>query len=81
MVSLTRNSRRESALISSLVDGVPAVGGLSELIPRRGTVARVWLNLVLGRNGSFSRMVLRIASMPSDINSFASNGVLPANNS
>jgi len=38
-------------------------------------------SFVLGRVGSFSRMVLRIASMPCDINSFASNGVLPASNS
>ena len=38
-------------------------------------------NRVLGRTGSFSRMVLRIASMPEAINSFASNGVLPASNS
>ena len=36
---------------------------------------------VLGRTGSFSRIVLRIASMPEAISSFASNGVLPASNS
>ena len=36
---------------------------------------------VLGRTGSFSRMVLRMASMPCDISSLASNGVLPASSS
>ena len=36
---------------------------------------------VLGRIGSFSRMVLRIASMPEAISSFASNGVLPTKSS
>jgi hypothetical protein len=36
---------------------------------------------VLGRTGSFSRIVFTIASMPEAISSFASNGVLPASNS
>ena len=36
---------------------------------------------VLGRIGSCSRMVLRIASRPEATNSRASNGVLPASNS
>ena len=56
-----------------------------------GLVAAVWTGnggrqqrvarRVLGRCGSFSRMVLRIASMPEAISSLASNGVLPASSS
>jgi hypothetical protein len=43
--------------------------------------SNVWLNFVLGRNGSFSRIVFRIASRPEASSSFASKGVLPARSS
>ena len=38
-------------------------------------------SFVLGRAGSRSRMILRIASTPRDMSSFGSKGVLPASNS
>ena len=41
----------------------------------------VWVSRVLGRTGTFSRMVFRIASIPRASRSFASKGVLPVSNS
>ena len=78
MVSLIRSSRREEALTSSSVEARWESGDLSLLT---SAATSVWLSLVLGRIGSFSRIVLRIASMPEAISSVASKGVLPASSS